>query len=74
MSMPAENAGPWPFTSTTRMPGSYAARSAASASSWNIWALMAFRLSERAISIVAMPSWVAYRSVPNSAMARSRYH
>src|ERR671918_682386 len=68
-SMPAENEGPSPRTSTARMPGSEAAASAASPSSLNIRALMALRLSGRASSIVATPSWIPYRIVSKSAIA-----
>src|SRR5919106_6465631 len=68
-SMPAENEGPSPRTSTARMPGSEAAASAASPSSLNIRALMALRLSGRASSMVATPSWIPYRIVSKSAIA-----
>ena len=62
-SIPAQNEGPSPDTTTRRTLSSEAARRAHSASSSNICAFIALRLSGRASAMRAMPSAASYLMV-----------
>ena len=59
VSMPAQNPGPLPESTTARRPASWRRRSPASATAWNISWESALYLSGRSSRTSATPSWIS---------------